>query len=95
MIAEYYVAKIEESSKQFVSTLPEEDVVELNIAVIASVLAGTLHEEDELILSFDIHLKFLQLSSNLQLEKKLIVCRSASLVCLLDLNPNVGRPWTK
>ena len=68
MIAEYYVA--EESSKQFVSTLPEEDVVELNIAVIASVLAGTLHEEDELILSFDIHLKFLQLSSNLQLKKK-------------------------
>ena len=34
---------------------PEEDVVELDVAVVGLVLDGALHEEDELALVGDVH----------------------------------------
>ena len=39
----------------FVAKLPEQDVVELDVAVIGLVLAGPLHEVDELFLAADVH----------------------------------------
>ena len=39
----------------FVAKLPEQDVVELDVAVIGLVLAGPLHEVDELFLAVDVH----------------------------------------
>ena len=39
----------------FVAKLPEQDVVKLDVAVIGLVLAGPLHEVDELFLAVDVH----------------------------------------
>ena len=35
--------------------IPEEDVVELDVAIIGSILACSLHEVDKLVLRSDVH----------------------------------------
>ena len=35
--------------------IPQQDVVELDVAVVGLVLAGPLHEVDELFLAVDVH----------------------------------------